>query len=71
MTVAEMIDYLCDVLLIEHQDGTLPDELYLELQACTKRMKKNGAFKEKLTDEQMDMPWDQFLAEVENAATRQ
>lgn len=72
MTVREMIDYLCDVLLIEHEDGTLPDELYIELRECTKRMKKRASgYDEKLTKEQMSMPWDQFLEEIERRGTTQ
>jgi hypothetical protein len=70
-TVEEMIDYLCDVLLIEHQDGTLPDEIYIELRECTKRMKQRGDDGQRLTPEQLKMPWDKFVAEMENAQARQ
>ncbi len=69
-TVAEMIDYLCDVLLIEHQDGTLPDEIYIELQACTERIKQRGDTGT-LTEEQLNMPWDQFVEDLERRWTTQ
>lgn len=69
-TVAEMIDYLCDVLLIEHQDGTLPDEIYIELQQLTKRRKLRGDTGT-LTKEQLNMPWDQFVEDLERRGTTQ
>jgi hypothetical protein len=70
-TVEEMIDYLCEVLLIEHEDGTLPDEIYIELRECTKRMKKLGDDGQRLTKKQLKMPWDKFVEEMENAQARQ
>jgi hypothetical protein len=70
-TVEEMIDYLCEALLIEHQDGTLPDEVYIELRESTKRMKQRGDDGKRLTKEQLNMPWDQFVAEMEITQTRQ
>ena len=69
-TVADMIDELCERLLIEHEDGTLPDEVYLELQACTERIKKHGSMGT-LTPEQLNLPWDQFVQELESRGETQ
>jgi hypothetical protein len=66
-TVAEMIDELCERLLIEHDDGTLPDEVYIELQACLKKHGSMGT----LSEEQLNMPWDQFVEEIERRGETQ
>lgn len=73
-TVAEMIDYLCEVMWIEHEDGTLPDEVYLELQELTKRIEQRRETigdTGTLTEEQLNMPWDQFVENLERRGTTQ
>jgi hypothetical protein len=70
-TVAEVIDYLCETLLIEAQDGTLPDELWWELARTLKRGNKRGDAYPKLTKAQLNMPWDKFLEEIETRGSLQ
>ncbi len=69
MTVAEMLDELALNLMIELDDGTLPDELCTELLKIARRVDKDDS--RCLTQEQLDMPWDEFLAEVEKRGTVQ
>ena len=64
MTVQEMIDEIALCVVIELDDGTLPNELCIELVKITERI-EGGSQVSQLTQEQLNMPWEKFLEEIE------